>query len=98
MTAPKTIASILLLFSCAKVQDVATKTADVAEQCAYLNNYAKEAQEFVTVKNYNAALAVANAAYMKSLETKGAPCVDAAKDLAKSVYAAVAAGSKTELN
>lgn len=96
MTAPKIIASLLLLCSCAKVQDVATKVAGTAEQCSYLNDYAKEAQDALISRDLKLALTVVDAAYYKSLETKDAPCAETAKDLAKSVYAAVVQAVKDQ--
>jgi len=84
----------LLLLGCAELSPAVDSAADAVNACAYLANYATEAKEHLQDKEYQAALAVVNAAYFKTLETPGAPCLKDAKDLVKLVYELVVKGVK----
>jgi len=81
----KKIISILFLFGCAAAKQGAVTAVKAAKDCDYLQDYADDASDALMQKDYNLALNIAGAAYMKTLETPGTPCLKDAKDLTKQV-------------
>ena len=96
MKLDKLIAALFLI-GCASTQETVKTAIKAVESCEYLHDYAQSISDALNAKDYNLAVNIANAAYLKSLEDSeaemsqsdkagpvgpgGQNCINAAKDL-----------------
>lgn len=82
MNIEKLIAAIFLV-SCASTQNQVESAIKAVNECEYLKDYAQSIHDALKAEDYSLALNVANAAYLKTLETTDTLCLDSAKQLVK---------------
>lgn len=85
----------LFLVGCASTQNQVESAIKAVNNCEYLTDYAESIADALNAKDYTLALNVANAAYLKTLETPDTPCLDSVKELVKETQAIVLANASS---
>lgn len=95
MKIQKFIATVFLV-SCASTQTQVESAIKAVNECEYLKDYADSIVDALNAKEYSLALNVANAAYLKTLETPETPCLESVKQLVDSTEGLVLDSAEKE--